>query len=257
LENYQQLVVEEVDTTNTLLNELIGKVQNLKQEHHPMGMIVPVLVQRQQGDFYHSEIDEINVKQLIPLRLILSTDADKLSPVLLDAVHQELNTLVSNDGGRNALILRSITAAESYNFTDAYDDATGALAADSTSVTALLQRAYVGCLMGELNSESKMLKLSAALTDIERLICHTHSDWAPAFYNKAVLLTAMGRKKEAIDVYTKAIELDAHLAPAYYNRALLYLELGKQTEAEKDLSRAGELGLYKSYNLLKSSKHKP
>ena len=256
LENYRQLV-EEVDTTNTLLNELIGKVQNLKHEHTPMGMIVPVLVQRQQGDYYHSEIDAINVKKLIPLRLILSADAEKLSPALLEAVHQELNVQVSNDGGRNALVLRSIVAAESYNFTDAYDDVTGALAADSTSVTALLQRAYICHLIAELQPESKMLKLASALSDVERLIQLTHLDWAPAYYNKAVLLTATGRVKEAIDVYTRAIELDAYLAPAYYNRALLYLEQGKQIEAEKDLSRAGELGLYKSYNLLKSSKHKP
>ena len=66
----------------------------------------------------------------------------------------------------------------------------------------------------------------------------------------------MGRTKEAITQYSKAIELDAYLAPAYYNRALLYLEIGSQSEAEKDLSRAGELGLYKSYSLLKSSKSK-
>ena len=255
LENYRQLV-EEVDTANTLLNELIGKVQNLKQEHNAMGLIAPVLVQRQQTAFYHPEVDEINVKQIIPLRLILSVDADKLSTTLIESVQQQLNLLVSNGGGRNALVLRSIVASDSYNFTDAYDDATGALSADSLSVTALLQRAYVGFLMAELNAESKMLKLTTVLRDVEQLIDHTQSNWAPALYNKAVVLSAMGRTKEAITYYSKAIELDAHLAPAYYNRALLHLANNNQTEAEKDLSRAGELGLYKSYNLLKSSKQK-
>jgi tetratricopeptide (TPR) repeat protein len=102
-----------------------------------------------------------------------------------------------------------------------------------------------------------VLKLSAALTDADRLIALTASAWAPAFYNKAVILAALGRTTEAISEYTRAITLDAHLAPAYYNRALLYLSVEKYDEAEKDLSRAGELGLYKSYNLLKNSKHKP
>ncbi|MBR4296686.1 MAG: tetratricopeptide repeat protein, partial [Bacteroidaceae bacterium] len=211
---------------------------------------------RQQSAFYHPEIDEINVKQLVPLRLILSADADKLTPTLIDAVQQELNQQVSNGGGRNALVLRSIVASDSYNFTDAYDDATGALAADSLSITALLQRAYVGFLMAELTPESKMLKLTSVISDLEQLITHTQASWAPAYYNKAVVLNAMGRTKEAITQYSKAIELDAYLAPAYYNRALLYLEIGSQSEAEKDLSRAGELGLYKSYSLLKSSKSK-
>ena len=185
LENYCQLVEEE-DTTNTLLNELIGKVQNLKQEHNPMGMIAPVLVQRQQSAYFYPEIDEINRAQLVPLRLVLSADADKLPTSLLEVTQLQLNTLVSNGDERNALVLRSIIAAELYNFTDAFDDASGALATDSLCITALLQRSDVNYLMAELIPESRVLKLSAALTDADRLIALTASAWAPAFYNKAV-----------------------------------------------------------------------
>ena len=253
LENYRQLV-EETDTANTLLNELIGKVQNLKHDDNPMGMIAPVLVQRQQSAYYHSEIDVINKQELVPLRLILSADAEKLSPTTLEYTQLQLNTLVSKGSSSAPLVLRSIVAADTYNFTDAYDDATGALASDSLSVLALLQRANINYLMADVMPEVKSLKLAAALADAELLIEHTENAWAPAFYNKAVVLAAMERKTDAIELYTKTIALDPYLAHAYYNRALLYLKEGKQQEAEIDLSRAGELGLYKAYSLLKSSK---
>ena len=191
---------------------------------------------------------------MVPLRLILSADADKLSPTTLEYTLLQLNTLVSNGASPASLVLRSIVAADTYNFTDAYDDATGALTSDSLLVTALLQRANVNYLMADVMPEAKTLKLSAALTDVEQLIAHTENTWAPAFYNKAVVLAAMGRKADAVEWYTKTIALDPYLAYAYYNRALIYLEQGKQQEAEKDLSRAGELGLYKAYSLLKNSK---
>ena len=233
---------------------MIGKVQNLKHDDNPMGMIAPVLVQRQQSAYYHSEIDVINKQELVPLRLILSADAEKLSPTTLEYTQLQLNTLVSKGSSSAPLVLRSIVAADTYNFTDAYDDATGALASDSLSVLALLQRANINYLMADVMPEVKSLKLAAALADAELLIEHTENAWAPAFYNKAVVLAAMERKTDAIELYTKTIALDPYLAHAYYNRALLYLKEGKQQEAETDLSRAGELGLYKAYSLLKNSK---
>jgi tetratricopeptide (TPR) repeat protein len=55
----------------------------------------------------------------------------------------------------------------------------------------------------------------------------------------------------AIDDYTRAIELDRNLAEAYYNRGLAKLALKQQDEAAKDLSKAGELGLYGAYSILK------
>ena len=51
--------------------------------------------------------------------------------------------------------------------------------------------------------------------------------------------------------YTKAIELNPLFAESYFNRGLLYYSEGKVKEGTRDLSRAGELGLYKAYSLIK------
>ena len=56
---------------------------------------------------------------------------------------------------------------------------------------------------------------------------------------------------EALNAYSKAIELDATLGEAYYNRGFVYLKIGNKEKGIADLSKAGELGVIPSYNLLK------
>ena len=56
----------------------------------------------------------------------------------------------------------------------------------------------------------------------------------------------------AIDDYTKAIELDSRLAEAYYNRGIIRLENTHTKNAGiADLSKAGELGIYDAYGVIK------
>ena len=51
--------------------------------------------------------------------------------------------------------------------------------------------------------------------------------------------------------FTKAIQHDPNLAEAYYNRGLCRIYAGNVAEGNKDLSKAGELGLYNAYSILK------
>ena len=55
----------------------------------------------------------------------------------------------------------------------------------------------------------------------------------------------------AISSYSTAIQLKPDFAEAYYNRGLLYLRLGNKNLGVADLSKAGELGMLPSYNILK------
>ena len=55
----------------------------------------------------------------------------------------------------------------------------------------------------------------------------------------------------AIDDYTRAIAIDGNLAEAWYNRGLAYLAQKRQAEGINDLSKAGELGLYTAYSIIK------
>ena len=61
----------------------------------------------------------------------------------------------------------------------------------------------------------------------------------------------MGENLAAAACFTQAIALDARLAEAYFNRGLAYFRLQKRNEGFTDLSKAGELGLYDAYSVIK------
>lgn len=74
---------------------------------------------------------------------------------------------------------------------------------------------------------------------------------APAWYNKGNILVELQDYQGAIDAYTRAIDLKADLGEAYFNRGYVHLKLGNRRAGVADLSKAGELGIVGSYNLIK------
>ncbi len=87
------------------------------------------------------------------------------------------------------------------------------------------------------------------LRDYDKVI-ELQPDFAFAYFNKANVLSTQGDFKSAISQYSKAIEMDADFAEAYFNRGLTNLFIGEDAKGKADLSKAGELGIYQSYNLL-------
>ena len=75
-------------------------------------------------------------------------------------------------------------------------------------------------------------------------------------YNIGNVYFQMKRYEDALKAYAQALKCDSRLAEAYYNRGLVYLILKKQTEGLSDLSKAGELGLYSAYSLIKKNSKK-
>ncbi len=72
-----------------------------------------------------------------------------------------------------------------------------------------------------------------------------------ALYNIGYVYMLDKEFDEAIKYYSAAIEQYDRFAEAYYNRALIYISQGKKEEARRDLSKAGELGLYGAYNVMR------
>lgn len=74
---------------------------------------------------------------------------------------------------------------------------------------------------------------------------------AIAHYNKGVILILMQDYTSALSAFNKAIELKPDFGESFYNRGYVYFRLGNRTAGTADLSKAGELGVVPSYNLLK------
>lgn len=72
-----------------------------------------------------------------------------------------------------------------------------------------------------------------------------------AYFNRANLRCAQRDFRAAIVDYNEAIERDPEFAEAYFNRGLARLSQGDVNRGIADLSKAGELGIYNAYSIIK------
>jgi tetratricopeptide (TPR) repeat protein len=71
------------------------------------------------------------------------------------------------------------------------------------------------------------------------------------YYNRGNLHNKMQNYMAALGDYNKAIKLQPNIAEAYYNKGLTLLLLKNNESACPNLSKAGEMGITSSYNLIK------
>jgi tetratricopeptide (TPR) repeat protein len=101
-----------------------------------------------------------------------------------------------------------------------------------------------------LSGRARQVETQALLEDINMVIKLSPRN-TYAYYNRAHLQASMGDNSSAIISYSRAIDLKPDLGEAYFNRGLLYMQLGDKEKGSADLSKAGELGILASYNILK------
>lgn len=110
-----------------------------------------------------------------------------------------------------------------------------------------MERAYVYTLSDDPRQIPLALAdYDAALAANPRLIY--------AWLNKGNIYYNAGDFTSAIQCYSEALNIDPQFASALFNRGITYLRIGNRNLAFSDLSKAGELGILPSYNLLKRMK---
>jgi tetratricopeptide (TPR) repeat protein len=87
-------------------------------------------------------------------------------------------------------------------------------------------------------------------SDLDRVI-ELQPSFAEAYFNRANVLVKLNDYKSAIVDYTAAISLNDRFAEAYYNRGLAKIYTGNTEGGVADLSKAGELGMYQAYSVIK------
>ncbi len=95
--------------------------------------------------------------------------------------------------------------------------------------------------LGDLSMASRYLKRAIALSGED----------GDLYFNLGIVMEMRDRYRDAIDAYSKALEIAPQYGAAYNNRGLLYLYLNKKTQACRDLKDACECGLCDNYNRLK------
>jgi tetratricopeptide (TPR) repeat protein len=100
----------------------------------------------------------------------------------------------------------------------------------------------------ELLTENDNYKL--VLADYNKCI-QLDPTFSFAFYNRANFKLRMKQFEEALEDFNKTIELNDRLPQPYFNRGLLYLYLEDRKPGCQDIGKAGEMGIKKSYNIIK------
>lgn len=268
LDQYEQLIAEDTDTTGTYVRELLGKVQNRKVERRPIASFA-LMVEQAETDNSHRtgflpEVEQLNADQAISERIVLSTGGEaqgQASEHNLASSMSELNRRIDIIATPTLLLQRSALHAALYNYDAALRDAQAAAQTDTTLLPARLQCTAMllrqcATVEDETTDDIAMAALSAqALREAEAAL-RLQPGNAYAHYNRGCAHLQQNNRKAAMADFTQAIQLDPRLAEAYYNRAIIHLLQGENDKAIPDLSRAGEAGLHRAYNLLKQARGK-
>ncbi len=222
--------------------------------------------QLKESTYYMAEADRINESRQLSMIL----QATNSTPEIVDedaiARHfQKLdhyNTLIA-EGTNRAIDYfgRAMEQLTLRNYESAVEDFTRAIEITPDFALAYFMRAFARHkVSGAVDENSVDVPFMAAnemrnryalmLDDYDKAL-QLAPRMATAHYNKGNLYLEMGDLTSAISAYSEAIRLHPEFGEAYYNRGYVYFKLGNRANGVADLSRAGELGIVPSYNLLK------
>jgi len=110
-----------------------------------------------------------------------------------------------------------------------------ALELEETDVDAAIQ-AYRACVANHSHSGARanlgrLLHLQGRISEALKLYRDGDPTDPDVLYNQAVALDDLGRTQEAIDAYTRVLELDRYHADAHHNVARLWQQIGDQQRA--------------------------
>ncbi|MFR9502860.1 MAG: tetratricopeptide repeat protein [Rikenellaceae bacterium] len=133
---------------------------------------------------------------------------------------------------------RSTTQAEMIDFISSIDNSYQRISIDSDPANQLNN-----------NNQTRSYNYDEALSDLNKVI-KLYPEFAYSYYNRANLLALSGRLPEAYDDYSKAIDIYPSFAEAYYNRGVIQIYMKDTRKGCIDISKAGELGITKAYEVL-------
>ena len=223
---------------------------------------------------YHRELEMVQRTSKLPLPLVITASEQALDEEQI-AFHFkdiEKQTARFGESGDEAILLfaRGLDFYLVQDLEAAIDDFTQAIVADGSLWMSYYCRAVArykqmesarngGNAPEEVNNASmpEDFMMDASINDYQLILSDLNKvidlapDFAYSYYNRGNILAWLKDYRAAIVSYDEAIAIEPNLAEAYYNRGLTYIFLGEHARGIADLSKAGELGLYSAYNLIK------
>ena len=235
---------------------------------------------------YIKDLNEVNESRMLPFTLVLTNADARLSaedinrhfasieyyngliatsqPRSIDYFARAIDLLmVRNPEAAIADLDKAIGLSEKFAlayFARAHAKYLAAQTRQAGSATTIASSAVAGA-KGRLGDEERKQQALLARSKDNALYSEMLADfdsalkYSPrnvyAMFNKGNIYMTLNDNTAALSAYTAAIGLKPDFGEAYYNRGLVYLRLGNKQKGLADLSKAGELGILPSYNVLK------
>ena len=266
-EKYNRIVVEdEHKTEQEYKSEYRGAIQNRNVRADFMPMYLLSYFKYNNGvksyQAFSANVETFNKESRPIHNLLVTCNPPTMNEVqsksffmLIDTLSARINRTADLRETKGWLMQRAVAYSVLQDYDAAINDLNTLIGIDSTMAIAYWQRAACQSQMNEYNrSKGADNKLLAAKTkaDFDRAVALDPHN-AYIYYDRGNLHAALQQYENAIDDYTLAIRQDPTLAEAYYNRGIARLKLKLNEAAVADLSKAGELGLFDAYSVIKRS----
>ena len=261
-------------------NRQRGRIQNANFEIEPEPMFELCYHatddELRSATYYMREVTEANESGMLPALLSLASGSTRLSE---DAINRHFasieyyNSLLSTSRPRAIdYFARGLDYVIVKNPPAAVADANRAIALSPQMALAYMLRAQAHYLQyqmtltgvndevspdgGDIKAQTMLHSqqgnelLHAIVADCDSVIALSPSN-VYARFNKGNAYMLLNDNTAAISAFTQALAIKPDLGEAYYNRGLMYLRMGNKEKGVADLSKAGELGILPSYNILK------
>lgn len=252
-----------------------GRVQdrNLAIEVEPMFTLsyYVTTTEIKEVPYYIKEVDDLNATRALRFLLMTTNREPQLSDE--DAIGKHFSSIEYYNGYLETHRPRAIDyfgrAMDYYtlhNYASAMADLDRAIALAPDFTLAYMLRANARMknaemdrlsrdtkregILPEMAGQTSKMVAAEVMADLDKVI-ELSPRMAIAYYNKGNMLLQSGDYTSALSAYSGAIDIKPDFGEAYYNRGYIYLKLGNKEAGVADLSKAGELGIVPSYNLLK------
>lgn len=277
MERFNHLVTfSHTNDQNLSYNERIkGRVQdrNVNVEMEPayaLTLAVPSQTLKSVSNYFR-ELDDLNQMRILNNTIYLSPGLESSD---YGDMMSQLFDISANLAGKSNLrpadyLLLGITETMLRNYPVALKSLDLAIETNPQFTVAFMARAFAryANAVSELkiakeakNEEEVFLDrtlytslLQDALADYDRVLA-LNPRLVFAWFNKGNIYYEAGDFTSAMQAFSEAIKIDPEFGEAYFNRGLAYLNSGNKSQAFADLSKAGELGVIPSYNILKRMK---
>lgn len=222
---------------------------------------------------YFRELDDLNQHHYIPYKVFLSNapfaQTDETQVKHLFEITENLNSAIERGSTRPVdYLARGLARSLLKNYEGSIEDFDKAIEMNPDFTVAYMARGFARLALAhspksENETSAKDAPLlpgmetaaqrNAAIADFDRAI-ELNPRLIFAWFNKGNIYYETEDFTSAIQSYSEAIAINPDFGQAYFNRGLSYLRIGDKTRAFTDLSKAGELGILPSYNLLKRMK---